>query len=94
MRTTVDRKARVRLYDSAAHRDAAGEAARPIGTMIADGGGLIMDVDVDPAAGPLPLQPQAFGSNFAGTDLYYRVTNTSGGAGVITVTFDLQVVEY
>ena len=93
MRVTVSRKARVRLYDSAADRDAAGEAARAISTYPTDGAGVVLDIEVDPAVGALVLQPQAFGSNFAGTDLYYRVTNTSGAAGTVTVTFDLQVVE-
>lgn len=95
---TVDRKARIRLYASAAARDATGEAARAITSLPADGAGVILDVEVDSAVngGQLILGPQALGSNFnAGADptLYYRVDNTSGGTGVVNVDFDYQALE-
>lgn len=96
LRVETSVAARVRLYSTAADRDAAGEAARP-GTTLPEGDhGVILDEETDVGGLSLRLLPQALGSNFddpVTNAIYYRVTNLSGGASVVDVTIDWQALE-
>lgn len=93
MQVASDRACRVRLYMTAAARDA--DAARAIGTDPADDSGVILEV-VRTAAGSIHLSPQTIGSNFDTppvNKIYYRVQNRSGAAAAVTVTLTNQPLE-
>lgn len=93
MRVQVDRACRVRIYSTAADRDA--DAARAIGVDPADNAGLIAEW-VFTAAGVIRCSPQPVGSNFdapVADTLYWRVQNRSGGASAVLVNFTTQRVE-
>jgi microcystin-dependent protein len=93
MKIVADRACRVRIYSTAADRDA--DAARAIGVDPADNTGLIAEW-VFGGAGTIRCSPQPVGSNFDAAvvdTLYYRVQNRSGGAAAVDVTLTTQKVE-
>lgn len=93
IRVAADKASRVRLYMTAADRDAAGEAARAFGADPVGDHGLVLDVQDGAAA--LAIRPSgALGYNFDNPvvdQLYYRVTQLAAAGGVITV--DLTYVQ-
>lgn len=93
LRIVTDKAARVRIYSTAAARDA--DAGRAVGVDPGDNAGVIFDVVTTAALLDLRLQPQPVGSNFDGPvadQLYYRVRN-DGAAGAVTVDLTTQRVE-
>lgn len=95
IRVEADKACRVRLYMTAADRDAAGEAAREFLTDPEGDHGLILDVQ-DDAADLLIRPAAAIGHNFddpVADQLYYRVTQLDAGGGAVTVDFTYVAVE-
>jgi microcystin-dependent protein len=96
LRVAADAACRVRLYSTAADRDSATEAERPVATPPVGDHGVIADVELEAGALSLRLSPQALGSNYddpVADDIYWRVTNLSGGAAVVNVDLDWQALE-
>lgn len=88
-----DRACRLRLYSTAAARDA--DAARAIGVDPADNTGLIYD-HVAVAAGLHRLSPVAAGANFDTTvtnTVYWRVQNRSGSTAAVSIALVAKAIE-
>lgn len=94
LRVAADRACRVRLYTTAAKRDA--DAARAIGTDPTGDHGLILEVVLTATLLALDLAPQPLASNMdapPADSIYYNIENRST-AGAVTVTFTRQRLEY
>lgn len=87
LRVEADRACRVRLYTTAAKRDADG--ARAVGADPNGDHGCVLDVVLTGAMLSLELSPQANGSSGddpATSTAYITVTNLSGGASTVAAT--------
>lgn len=96
MRITTDRAARVRIYGTAAQRDA--DRARGVGVDPTQGTdhGLLLEYVTTAATLSAWLTPEALGANGDApltTDAYITIENRSAGAGTVTVTITEQVIE-
>lgn len=91
----ADRHCRVRLYQTAAARTA--DAARPIGTDPDTAAGVIADFAIDGTSGlTIVCQPRVSGENHDApivSNIYYAITNMSGGASTVEVTFTHAITE-
>lgn len=91
---SVSAPCRVRLYQTAAYRDA--DASRAIGTDPTGEHGLITDDNLVTGNLTLDLPGFVFGDNkdaSPSSNIYYSVQNLSGGSAAITVTFTRIVLE-
>jgi hypothetical protein len=94
LRVATNRPARVRLYVTAAKRDA--DAARPVGTDPTGDHGLCLEVVTVTGELELDLNPAALvwdGDAVPDANIAYRIENRDAGAGVVTVTLTHVVEE-
>lgn len=93
LRVAADRACRVRLYGTAAQRDA--DAGRPLGVDPTGNHGLMMEVVLTAALLTLDLSPQAVIANMDAVtsgNVYYSIEN-DGAVGAVTVTLTRQTLE-
>lgn len=93
MRVAPSNAARVRLYGTAAHRDA--DAGRPVGTDPTGDHGLMLEVITTLGIPAITMAPEAHVANMDGTAsniIYYNITNMAA-AGVVSVDVTRQLVE-
>lgn len=92
LRITTDRPARVRLYQTAAQRDA--DLSRAFGVSPEGEHGLILDVQTSVGDLSVPFSPLAIGVNLDAVptaNAYYTVQNLSGATSPVTVTAQVEV---
>lgn len=94
-KAVADRFCRVRLYQTAAARTA--DAGRGIGTDPATAAGVIADLIFTALSGlTIVCQPRIPGENHDGpvtSTIYYAITNMSGSASTVQVTFTRVITE-
>jgi hypothetical protein len=94
VRVETSHPARVRLYSTAAKRDA--DAERELGTDPTGDHGMLLEIATGPTLLAFDLSPQAFGSNQdlpKSSNFYYAIENRDVAGRTITVTLDWQQTE-
>jgi hypothetical protein len=94
LRLSTNRPARVRLYTTAAKRDA--DAARPIGTDPTGDHGLVLEFASTASMLAADLSPQADGSNLEASPtaaIPISITYLDAGAGTVTATLTYLTTE-